>query len=35
MQQDERRLRQALGALEGELDRLRALEEGRRPKVEG
>ena len=34
MQQDERRLRQALGALEGELDRLRALEEGRRPKVE-
>jgi exonuclease SbcC len=34
MQQDERRLRQALGALEGELERLRALEEGRRPKVE-
>ena len=34
MQQDERRLRQALGALEGDLDRLRALEEGRRPKVE-
>jgi exonuclease SbcC len=34
MQQDERRLRQALGALEGELERLRSLEEGRRPKVE-
>ena len=34
MQRDERRLRQALGALEGELERLRALEEGRRPKVE-
>ena len=34
MQQDEKRLRQALGGLENELDRLRALEEGRRPKVE-
>jgi exonuclease SbcC len=34
MQRDERRLRQALGALEGELERLRALEQGRRPKVE-
>jgi exonuclease SbcC len=34
MQQDERRLRQALGGLESELDRLHALEEGRRPKME-
>jgi len=34
MQVDERRLRQALGALEGELDRLRTLEEGRRPRME-
>ena len=34
LQADERRLRQALGALEGDLDRIRALEQGRRPKVE-
>jgi len=33
MQQDERRMRQGLGALEGDLDRLRTLEEERRPKV--